>query len=157
MDKKRLLQAIIRQLRERAETLLEAAKTTRDEATHGDNKAESKYDTRGLEASYLAEGQARKAEEAEANLARYVALSATDPPDGEADAIEVGALVEVAMGKFRDFYFCGPGAGGMEVEMDGQECTIVTRDSPMGRCLFGAHPGSSFELNGRTAKIVAVR
>lgn len=154
MDKKRLLQEIIARLRQDAEILVAAARATREEATHEDNKSESKYDTRGLEASYLAEGQARKAEVAQANLIKFEALPWREFTRG--DAIGLGALVEVEMTGFRDLYFCGPGAGGKEIEFEGRECTIVTRESPMGTRLYGAKVGSSFEVSGRPAKIVSV-
>src|SRR5690606_41710128 len=63
----------ILKLREDANAMLAAAQATREDATHEDNKAENKYDTRGLEASYLAEAQARQAEEAGIGLARFEA------------------------------------------------------------------------------------
>lgn len=154
LDKKRLLQEIIAQLRREAEEMLAAAQATRDEATHEDNKAESKYDTRGLEASYLAEGQAKQAEEAEATLNRYLALADMDL--SPAESIDVGSLVEVDLAGFRDLYFCGPGAGGKEIEYEGRECTIITRESPLGRHLYGARRGAQFEINGRAAKILLI-
>lgn len=154
LDKKRLLQEIIAQLRREADDMLAAAQATRDEATHEDNKAESKYDTRGLEASYLAEGQAKQAEEAEAAVNRYLALADLELIPKE--PIDVGALVEVELAGFRDLYFCGPGAGGKEIEFEGRECTIITRESPLGRHLYGARKGSQFEINGRSAKIVSL-
>lgn len=153
MDKKRLLQEIIERLRRDAETIAAAAKATHDEATHEDNKAENKYDTRALEASYLADAQGRQAEEAKVHLVRFEALPERDFQPG--DPIGPGALVCVAMGGFRDYYFCGPGAGGVEVEIDGEECTIVTRDSPMGNRLFEAKVGAKFDMNGREAEIVS--
>ncbi len=154
MDKKRLLQEIIGRLRQDAATMLAAAKATHDEATHEDNKAENKYDTRALEASYLAEAQARQAEEAEANLTKFEAMPTRDY--GPGDAIGPGALVCVEMNGYADYYFCGPGAGGVEFEIDGEECTIVTRDSPMGGRLFEAKEGDKFEMNGRAAVIKSV-
>ncbi len=154
MDKKRLLEEIIAKLRLDAEKMLAAAISTRDEATHEDNKAESKYDTRGLEASYLAEAQARQAEEAEANLQRFVKMQPRDYEAG--DPISLTALVEVKMGNFADWYFIGPGAGGMELEIDDQECTVVTLDSPMGGRLDGARVGETFDMNGRKARILTV-
>ncbi len=154
MDKKRLLQEIITKLREDATNMLAAAKATHDEATHEDNKAENKYDTRALEASYLAEAQARQAEEAEANLAKFEALPSRDY--GPGDAIGPGALVCIEMNGYADYYFCGPGAGGVVFEIDGKDCTIVTRDSPMGGRLFESKEGKSFEMNGKTAVIKSV-
>ena len=154
MDKKRLLQEIRAHLKCEAEKMLAAAKATHDEATHEDSKAENKYDTRGLEASYLAEAQGRQAEEAEANVARYEAFKPRDFTS--TDRIGIGALVAVEIAGYCDLYFLGPGAGGVEIEIDGEECTIVTPDSPMGARLFEAELGGNFEMNGRTATIVSL-
>ena len=154
MDKKRLLQEITARLRHDAEKMLAAAKAAHDEATHEDSKAENKYDTRGLEASYLAEAQGRQAEEAKANVVKYEAFKPRD--FSGADRIGVGALVGVEIAGYRDLYFFGPGAGGIEIEIDGEDCTIVTASSPMGSRLFEAKLGSTFEMNGRPAKIVSL-
>lgn len=154
MDKKRVLQAIVQRLREDAKTLLAAAQASREAATHADSKAENKYDTRGLEASYLAGAQARKAEEGEEAVIAYERLEPRDFT--AADPIGLGALVEVRLGGFVDLYFVGPAAGGVEVEVEGRECTVITRESPMGKKLLGAREGSRFEVNGREGMIVSV-
>ena len=154
MDKKRLLEEIIAKLRLDADKMLAAALATRDEATHEDNKAESKYDTRGLEASYLAEAQARQAEESEADLQRFEKMKVRHFEVG--DAITLTALVELKLGELNDWYFIGPGAGGMELEHEGAECTVVTLDSRMGRRLSGAKVGDSFDMNGRSVRILTV-
>lgn len=62
MDKFLLQQHVLARL---AEDLLQAEQATRtahETATHEENVAENKYDTLGLEAAYLAAGQARRAE-----------------------------------------------------------------------------------------------
>ena len=53
MDKQSLHQALLMRLRADLELLERAAHTAREAATHEESKAENKYDTRGLEASYL--------------------------------------------------------------------------------------------------------
>ncbi|HLH51991.1 MAG TPA: hypothetical protein VKY92_00020 [Verrucomicrobiae bacterium] len=63
MQKAQLLQQIIAILRDSLCVLEKAARASHAEATHESSKAESKYDTRGLEAAYLAGGQARQAKE----------------------------------------------------------------------------------------------
>ncbi len=134
--------------------MLAAAHATRDEATHEDNKAESKYDTRGLEASYLAEAQACQAEEAEEHVARFESMPLREfQPE---DPIALGALVEVALGGYVDLYMLAPGAGGKEFEIDGRECTLVTADSPMGARLLGLRQGARFDVNGRDAEVKTV-
>ena len=62
MDKFLLQQQVLERL---AEDLLQAEQAVRaahETATHEENIAENRYDTLGLEAAYLATGQARRAE-----------------------------------------------------------------------------------------------
>ena len=60
--KQALMDVIRKQLKERLDRLTRAAKESQQAATDPDSKAESKYDTRNLEASYLAVGQAKQVE-----------------------------------------------------------------------------------------------
>jgi hypothetical protein len=63
MNKRAVLKKIIAKLTGELEVYFRAAEYARAEATHEQNKAENKYDTRGLEASYLARGQSKQAAE----------------------------------------------------------------------------------------------
>lgn len=56
MDKRALIKKIVAQLEAELALLTKAARSAHAEATHESSKAENKYDTRGLEASYLARG-----------------------------------------------------------------------------------------------------
>ena len=58
MEKSRLIKQIVASLSQSLGVLEKAARASHAEATHESSKAESKYDTRGLEAAYLAGGQA---------------------------------------------------------------------------------------------------
>jgi hypothetical protein len=67
VNKAALLKKIMAELTAQLERYAGAASTARAEAIDEENQAEDKYDTRGLEASYLAAGQSRQmAETAEA-------------------------------------------------------------------------------------------
>ena len=61
--KSKLLDRIRSELRAHFDRLTGAARDAHAAATDPGSKAESKYDTRNLEASYLAKGQARQVEE----------------------------------------------------------------------------------------------
>ena len=61
MKKLEVVRHIIEALHDRLAVLEKAARASHAEATHESSKAENKYDTRGLEAAYLAGGQARQA------------------------------------------------------------------------------------------------
>src|SRR4051812_14689911 len=74
MNKTLLLKKIIARLSESLSVLDKAARTSHAEATHESSKAENKYDTRGLEAAYLAGGQARQAREILDSIQAYEAL-----------------------------------------------------------------------------------
>ncbi len=74
MDKAVVLEEIIASLQSELETYIRAAKFSHAEATAEENRAENKYDTRGLEASYLAAGQANKVVELEAAISSFEEL-----------------------------------------------------------------------------------
>src|SRR5471032_410255 len=110
MNKRALIKKIIARLTDELEVYFRAAQFSRAEATHESSKAESKYDTRGLEASYLARGQSKQAAELEAAIAEYQKLGVKKFAEG--DAINIGALVELEHGGESSIYFVGPRAGG---------------------------------------------
>src|ERR1019366_7412845 len=70
-------------LTENLEVLQKAARASHEEATHESSRAESKYDTRGLEAAYLGGGQARQAKEILDSIKSYKALATRDFGPGE--------------------------------------------------------------------------
>ena len=139
VNKRLIIKKITAKLAGELEVYLRAAHFARAEATHEQNKAEHKYDTRGLEASYLARGQSRQASELEAAIAEFEKLDARPLPAGA--AIGVGALVELAQAGERLFYFIGPRAGGTEVVQDKQEILVITPQSPLGEQLMGKKTG----------------
>jgi transcription elongation GreA/GreB family factor len=158
MNKRAILKKIIAKLVGELEVYVRAAHFSRAEATHESNKAENKYDTRGLEASYLARGQSKQLADLEAAIVEFEKLGAKK---FEADdAVAVGALVEVATGGESSFYFIGPRAGGTEVIHDRQEVLVITPQSPLGEQLVGKKAGDEpqLRLGGelRPAKIVSV-
>src|SRR6476646_6671521 len=93
MNKVPLLQRIIASLADSLELLQKAARASHAEATHESSKAENKYDTRGLEAAYLAGGQARQVKETLDAMSLYEALSLRNFSRG--DLVDLAALVEV--------------------------------------------------------------
>ena len=74
MTKPQVIQKIIETLQAELETYTRVAKASHTEATAEENRAENKYDTRGLEASYLAAGQANKVVELEESIAAFEGL-----------------------------------------------------------------------------------
>jgi transcription elongation GreA/GreB family factor len=158
MNKRTLIKKILQKLTADLEGFARAARNAHAEATHEQSRAENKYDTRGLEAAYLARGQSRQAQETEAAFAAFEKLEARAFADGE--GIDVGAVVELEHKGEHEFYFIGPKAGGTEVKHEGREIFVITPQSPLGTQLQGRKKGDRVTLamtgGGITCRIVAV-
>ena len=159
MNKRALIRKIIARLTEELQVYFRAANASRAEATHEQNKAEGKYDTRGLEASYLARGQSKQAAEIESAIAEFEKLDAH--PFADDEAVGIGALVELEHGGENSSYFLGPRAGGTEVVHEKREILVITPQSPLGEQLMGKKSGDQPQLNfggaKQAAKILSVK
>jgi transcription elongation GreA/GreB family factor len=158
LNKRAIIKKIIARLTDELEIYFRAAKFSRAEATHESSKAESKYDTRGLEASYLARGQSKQAAEIEAAIAEFEKLPVKKFADDE--PIGLGALVELETGGENLFYFIGPRAGGTEILHEKKEILVITPRSPLGEQLMGKKSADKLQLKlggeMRAAEIVSV-
>jgi len=158
-EKSNLLERIIEALRESLAILEKAARAAHAEATHESSKAENKYDTRGLEAAYLAGGQARQVREILESIKVYGSLSVKE--FGAADPIDLCALVELETGGEVGTYFMGPRSGGLEVDYKGAEIMVITPQSPLGQQLMGKKAGQRWTTNFNGSRmnyrIVSVR
>jgi transcription elongation GreA/GreB family factor len=144
MNKRAVIQKVLTKLTSELEGYFRAAQAAHAEATHEQNKAENKYDTRGLEAAYLARGQSRQAKETEAAIAAFKKLEVRTFQPGE--AADLGAVVELENRGERTTYFIGPKAGGTEVVLDGREILVITPQSPLGEQLQGKKQGDRLQL-----------
>ncbi len=141
--KDRLLDAIRAELRSRFDRLTRAARDAHAAATDPGSKAESKYDTRSLEASYLAAGQARQVDELARDVGLFEALSL--PVFGMDDPIDAGALVEVDLHGESTWFLLAPAAGGLEISHKGMEITLLAPESALYQKLLGLRTGDSLD------------
>lgn len=159
MNKRALIRKVVTQLTRELSVYFRAAQNSRAEATHEQNQAESKYDTRGLEAAYLARGQSKQAAELEAAIAEFEKLEVRRFAADE--RISLGALVELETGGEVSWYFIGPRAGGTEVVQDNREVLVITPQSPLGAQLLdqrqGERPQLSLAGRKQPARIVSVQ
>ena len=144
VNKTQLLKSIVIKLERDLEMYYKVAKASHEEATDPQNKAENKYDTRGLEAAYLAGGQVRQAAETEAVLTCFRNL--VPRRFGPIDAIDISALVEVKTGLETDHFFIAPRGGGLEVKVGKVEITVLTPQSPLGELLMGRKAGDTLQV-----------
>ncbi|MFQ6575664.1 GreA/GreB family elongation factor [Pseudomonas sp. UM16] len=145
MNKADLLQRIIDTLSRDLDVAQRAAQTAYEAATAEENIAENKYDTLGLEASYLATGQARRMEEIRQARAAYqhLLLRDYDPALG----IQVSNLVtlEAENGRCQRL-FLGPEGAGLKIGQGEQLVTVITPRSPLGQSLMGKREDDDVSL-----------
>jgi transcription elongation GreA/GreB family factor len=154
LDKKGLHQEALFQLRERLQVLVAAAFEAREASINPESKAENKYDTRGLEASYLAAGQSQRAAELKKALFHVERLS-FDAQSGE--SIRVGSLVHILIEEEEDkFYFLLP-IGGLNLGETETPVQALGAESPLARELIGKKAGDEFDFKNRGYEILGVR
>lgn len=133
-------------------TLRAAHADAREGATHDEAKPENDKDTRALEQSYLARGQAMRLEALAAGLAAVAGMS-LEPTDVGA----VGALVEAQDENGRALrYFLAPDGGGTRLAGG---VLVLTPASPLGAALLGKRAGDDVEvvLGGAARQLVLVK
>lgn len=161
--KQALVQELIDSLRKELDAMERAQRATVAGATSEHAKPEHAKDTRALEQTYLARGQARRVEELREAIARVTAMPtlelAADAP------IALGALVTIdeaddegesrgggATDAGETRLLIAPAGGGSRLAGGEQ---VVTPSSPLGRALMGKRAGEVAEvvLAGRTREI----
>lgn len=145
MDKKQLLRLITEKLAADLEVAVRAAQTAHETATHEENVAENKYDTLGLEAAYLASGQARRVEELRQTLITWRQLRPR--PFDINQGIELGVLVQLAAEDGHEqWLFLGPPGASMKLQLADQTIQVLGNTAPLGKLLLGKKPGDEISL-----------
>ena len=154
LSKAMLKQQLIRMLELELETLQRAHRASIEGATHEEARPENDKDTRALEQSYLARGQAHRVEELAASLAELHNMPVRDFADSSPAAL--GAVVTVQEADTTRSYLLAPAGGGATLA-DGR-VQVVTIQSPLGRALLGKRCGElcSFSAAGRVRELELV-
>jgi len=151
--KRRLVAELLDRLRADHEALARAQQATVAGATSEEAKSEHSKDTRALEQTYLARGQAQRVEELHEGLSRVAALPLRAFADDE--PVAVGAWIAVEEDGASSDLLLVPFGGG--IRLSGGE-QVVTPASPLGRALLGRSAGDEVEIAvaGRT-RVLTVR
>lgn len=138
------MDVVLAALAAQAEAMRASARETREGATHAESRAENDKDTRGLESSYLARGQAMRVEDLEESATKLRFLPLRDL--GAGDPIAIGAVVTLLIDDTSATYFLVPVEGGLKVSLGGTDVQLVTPAAPLGRALLDKHTGDEFVL-----------
>ena len=117
LDKEAVRQALLQEIERRIAAMTESAHATREAATHEESRPENDKDTRGLEASYLARGQAQRVVDLESD--RIATQHLDLRPFEVEEAIEAGALVAIEVEGEPQLLLVALRGGGLRVEVEG--------------------------------------
>ena len=135
---KKLIEILEMELKE----LQEVAQHSKEDATNSEMKQDGKYDTRKIEASYLAGAQERRVHEVEQELNFLKTLKI--PEHGS--TIEVGMLFKLEHEGKVHTHAIYPCAGGHHLDINGEEIIVLSHVSPVGEEALGLDLGDTFEV-----------
>jgi transcription elongation GreA/GreB family factor len=139
VNKKKLIEQIKEKLEAERLVLIEAAKATYEAATHEESKPENEYDTRGLEASYLAGAQAQRVADIEETISICKNLNLKDFTSKT--PISSSALVEVKYNGKKSYVFLMPKGAGTLVSFEDKTIQVIAPSSPLGTSLLSLKAG----------------
>ncbi|MEG2976956.1 MAG: GreA/GreB family elongation factor [Comamonas sp.] len=145
MDKLLLQQQVLEQLSEDLQQVEQAARAAHESATHEENIAENKYDTLGLEAAYLATGQARRAEAIRQAIAHWQQFRPR--LYNASEGIQLGALVcLVDADDKQQLLFLGPDGGSMKLVCGADLVQVISSKAPLGKAMLGKCEGDEVSI-----------
>lgn len=127
-------------------------------ATHAEAKAENSKDTRGLEQSYVARGQAQRVAELESGLAAVTTMTVEPHSAGPVRIGSLAAVRDQHDGRIA-LYWIAPAGGGTSLIDAGptgrHELIVLTPQSPLGRALLTKTVGDEITLGeGATQRLL---
>lgn len=156
MDKFLLQQQVLERLAEDLLHVEQAARAAHETATHEENIAENKYDTLGLEAAYLASGQARRAEAIRQAMAHWRQFRPVAYDAGR--CVQLGALVCLVDAEDkRQHLFLGPDGGSMTLVSEAGPVQVISGEAPLARAVLGKSEGDEVSMQiGSTRQVFEV-
>lgn len=153
IHKQTLIEHALGQLRQEMQGAIDAAQQAHDGATHEQSRAETQYDTLGLEHAYLAHGQSKRIDDLQTAIVRLENWQVADFQ--LEDEIYLGAIVTLLNPPSSTLtVFLTPAGGGIKVA---NHIQLLTPDSPLGQALLGLQVDDVCRLsNGQSYTITHV-
>jgi hypothetical protein len=145
VNKKDLIATFAQHLETELTALKSAAQATYDAATNEESRPENEYDTRALEASYLAGAQAKRVSEVTEVLSLFKTLEFKDFT--RADSVQSTALVYVTLDGRKTRLLMMPKGGGEQLQLADAPVQIVTPSSALGESILGQKVGDVVEFD----------
>jgi transcription elongation GreA/GreB family factor len=146
---------VLVQLKAQQAILSQAVQIAAEATTHSEAKQEGKYDTRAIEASYLAGAQAERLAELDQKILTLERVVFASGPSN--DIIKITSLVAVDDNGETKWFMLLPGAAGVSVSVASVEVTILSPESHLGSELIGKSVGEDVEITtGRVSKSLTI-
>jgi len=142
--KQQILELLLAKLGQELASLESAFQASKSLATDQEFKAESKYDTRALEASYLASAEQRRIEELKLDIQMLndVDLSLAN----NSSEVGLGSLVKLEFNGQVRSYFLVPTNGGEMFSVGEDVVLVISVFSPIGSSMMGLGLNEEFEV-----------
>lgn len=140
ISKESILDLILQRSLERLNSAKESYQSALDHSRSDDMKSEGKYDTRAIEAGYLASAKKQRMDELEIE---YASLQKVSPTAN--DKISLGSLALLERRGKELWHFFSP-ASGEKIQIGDYTIVIISINSPLSMELMGLSEGDSIDF-----------
>lgn len=154
MNKSKLFEILKKEVDVQLKLAAEAAQNTKDAATHEENKPENKYDTRGLEASYLARAQIERVLDLKGLRNGLESMKVRNFAADE--RIALTALIHLQSQDKNFWVLLLPQGGGQSFGYEELTIKVITPESPLGSQLVGKQVDDIVEIKDIEYEIIAI-
>ena len=141
--KEQIQKELIKKIKQEIANIQQAVMVSKEVATGEESRSESKWDTRAIEAGYLAGAQQARLNELEQELQL---LQEMDLREIKNDEVIIGAIIELEYNEQTRKYFLSPTSGGTLLNINDEAIMVISVFSPIGREALGLSSGDCFEL-----------
>lgn len=140
--KEKIKKILLDKVKEDLSKAKEAALSSKELTTKGDLKSDGKYDTRAIEAGYLASAQNKRVEELEQDEKLLESIEFINT----SSEVSIGSLVELEVNNIKRKYFISSASGGSFVQIQGEAILVISVFSPIGKEVLGLSVNEEFEV-----------
>jgi transcription elongation GreA/GreB family factor len=151
INKQDVLSHLIEQLQQQMDVAMSSAQAAYQGATDSESKSENKYDTRGLEASYLAHGQSKRVDTLRHAIKKYknlIQLAESSVQPNNQEKITHNCLVRLTNpSKHSIYFYIGFFGGGINLKLNNKEIKVVTPEAPIAKQLIDKYLDDEITLS----------
>lgn len=142
IEKEKLIEALKEKVQAELSEIKKAFQSSHSLATSSEMKSEGKYDTRSIEAGYIAGAQQKRVQELELELGLLDEININHLPD----TVSVGSIVEIKYNDLTRVYFISSTGGGSFLSVEDHTVMVISAFSPIGAEVIGLAKNDEFEV-----------